>query len=63
MLWKQLDLNPEWPVSVGVAVYNSICRGVGRLILPHEQRVVANGKSPSFTVAGEMGDTWQDRLE
>lgn len=29
-LWKQLDLQPEWPVFVTVMARRRSCRGVGR---------------------------------
>ena len=54
-------LDPEWPVFVSVTAYST---EIGRLSLPQEQRVVANGMSQCFTVGedgGNVGRTfWRD---
>lgn len=63
MLWKQLDLNPGWPVFVGVMVYRKNRREVRRFCLPHEHRAVANGMSQCFSVGGNRGKCGQDLLE
>lgn len=63
-LWKQLDLNPVWPVFVSAVVYRKSCIEIERLSLSYELRVLANGMSQRSTVQGagkDVGRTfWRD---
>lgn len=54
-LQQQPDLNPEQPVFMSVVVYRKSCTEVGRVSLPHKQRVLANGMSQCCTAGVRCG--------